>query len=146
MRVIDQIINPMQALLPEAGGWGQWWLSKADNLTIHHSQHRAWLFFTPKVNRSLTLLSLYFRPIQNIKSRAWTCGFCSNISFVSKQITCIDGKCASFSSEWVCIKIQVNFKQNHRITPWNFIKIIIDEICFNDFWKIPIYHPLLWWR
>ena len=31
--------------------------------------------------------------------------------------------CSSFSSEWVCRKIKVNFNQNHRTELWNFTRI-----------------------
>ena len=67
-------------------GFGQWWLSRVDNL-VYHPQHRAWLFLLHR--KSIVhspCLSLYFRPIQNTKIRAWACSFCNN-PFVCEQMT-----------------------------------------------------------
>ena len=88
LRVTDQIVNPRQALLPEAEGWGQWWLSRVDNL-ICHPQHRAWLFLLHRKSIvHLPCLSLYFRPIcktQGIEHEL-VHGF-SNNSLPCKQMT-----------------------------------------------------------
>ena len=88
LRVIDQIVNPREALLPEAEGWGQWWLWKVDNL-ICHPQHRAWLFLLHR--KSIVhspYLSLYFRPICKTPRREHELvhGF-SNNSLPCKQMT-----------------------------------------------------------
>ena len=82
------VVNTRQALLPKAKGWGQWWLSRVDNL-ICHSQHRAWLFLLHR--KSIVhspCLSLYFRPIcktQKIEHEL-VHGF-SNNSLPCKQMT-----------------------------------------------------------
>ena len=86
LRMIDQIVNPRQALLPEAEGWWQWWLSRVDN-QIYHPQHRAWLFFiTPKVNRSLTLFISVLEAHSKRVEHELVQGFSSN-SLPCKQMT-----------------------------------------------------------
>ena len=153
---MDQIVNLRQALLPEAEDWGQYWLSRVDNL-ICHPQHRAWLFLShQKSVVHSPSLSLYFRPICKTHEHEHVHGF-SNNSLPCKQMTTFSPLPLvstqlvkrSSSSEWVCSKIQINFNQNYRTELQSFIRIIVDGICFslNSFLQsnalrgIPIYHP-----
>ena len=129
LRVIDQIVNPRQALLPEAEGWGQWWLSRADNL-ICHPQHRAWLFLS---HRKSTVhspcLSLYFRPIcktQRIEHESVQ-GF-SNNSLPCKQMATFSPLLSVFAQ---LVNVPLLLQNEFAARLWNFIRIIIDGICFS---------------
>ena len=124
LRVIDQIVNPGQALLPEAKGWGQLWLSRVDNL-ICQPQHRAWLFLLHQ--KSIVhspCLCLYFRSICKMQriEHELVHGF-SNNYLPCKQVTTFSLLLTT------CSKIQIKFNQNYRTELWNFIRIIMDGIC-----------------
>ena len=157
LRVIDQIVNPRQALLPEAEGWGQWWLSRVDNL-ICHPQHRAWLFLLHR--KSIVhspCLSLYFRPIcktQRIEHEL-VHGFSDN-SLPCKQVTTFSPLLlVSTHLVNVSLLLQNEFAAKYRqnltkitgLSSGTSSELSSTESVLNSFLQsnamrgIPIYHP-----